>query len=95
MPGHGEVYTAAGQRIAALERHFDRRRQLVVRKLERGEDMTTLYGLTRSMFPNLKGMELFLGLSESFAYVQLLAEESRIESRETDKTYRFRLKQRE
>jgi glyoxylase-like metal-dependent hydrolase (beta-lactamase superfamily II) len=95
MPGHGEVYTTAEQRIAVLERHFDYRRQLVLRKLQRGEGLTTLYGLTRSMFPSLKGMELFLGLSESFAYVQLLAEESRIESRETDKTYRFRLKQRE
>ncbi len=84
LPGHGSIFFNMKERIAALIAHIDHRKQFVVRLIhdsrQKESDGLTLYRLTCKMFPHLKGMELFLGLSEAYAYIQLLELEGRIET---------------
>ena len=78
--------------------HFERRRRQVLRMIahdngERsGETGVTLLELSRRMFPGLKEMAVFLGLSEAFAYVQRLASESLVEIWQEQGIGRCRLK---
>jgi hypothetical protein len=60
--------------------------------LKNDGDSLTLLQLTRRMFPGLKDMELFLGLSEAYSYVQLLQSESLIETRRKKAVRRYELK---
>ena len=89
LPGHGTAFCDMKDRIIALKDHIDRRKQVVMRLMQdsrqHAPDGLTLYRLARKMFPNLKGLEIFLGLSEAYAYIQLLESEGRIETcREKD-----------
>jgi glyoxylase-like metal-dependent hydrolase (beta-lactamase superfamily II) len=89
LPGHGSAFRDSKDRIAALKDHIDHRKQVVMRLMrdsrQNAPEGLTLYRLARKMFPNLKGLEVFLGLSEAYAYIQLLESEGRIEtSREKD-----------
>jgi glyoxylase-like metal-dependent hydrolase (beta-lactamase superfamily II) len=97
LPGHGPAFADAAGRAAALAEHFNRRRQFVVRRLQRmgsplqADRAMTLYDLTPAIFPGLEGLDLFLGLSEVFAYLQLLETEGLIESRPDGRLCRYRL----
>jgi glyoxylase-like metal-dependent hydrolase (beta-lactamase superfamily II) len=89
LPGHGSTFCNMKERIAALKNHIDHRKQVVMRLMQdsrqNAPEGLTLYRLARKMFPNLKGLEIFLGLSEAYAYIQLLESEGRIEtSRKND-----------
>jgi glyoxylase-like metal-dependent hydrolase (beta-lactamase superfamily II) len=84
LPGHGSAFCDMTGRITALKNHVDHRKQVVMRLMHDRRQNTpeglTLYRLARKMFPNLKGLEVFLGLSEAYAYIQLLESEGRIET---------------
>ncbi len=85
LPGHGTAFCDMKDRIIALKDHIDSRKQIVMRLMldsrQKAPEGLTLYRLARKMFPSLKGLEIFLGLSEAYAYIQLLETEGRIEIR--------------
>ena len=86
LPGHGPAFTRSQQRSAAVLKHFDRRKKRVLQLMrypspaKDGGGMT-LHHLALGLFPGLKDMELFLGLSEVYAHAQLLESESLVETR--------------
>jgi len=97
LPGHGPYFSHGQGRATAILEHFNRRKQLVLNlmgdtALKTNSDGMTLLHLTRRMFPNLKEMELFLGLSEAYAYIQLLESESLIETWQEKAVCRCQLK---
>ena len=95
LPGHGSAFCNMKDRIAALKVHINHRKQSVVRLMhdsrQKEPDGLTLYRLTCKMFPRLKGLEVFLGLSEAYAYIQLLDAEGRIETSLENNIRCFRL----
>ena len=97
-PGHGSSFGHARQRATAILDHFKRRRRQVIRLMAReqaglpADQGVPLAQLVRHMFPGLKEMAVFLGLSEAYAYFQRLESESLLESwRELGVAY-YRLK---
>lgn len=98
LPGHGPYFSHGQRRATAILEHFNRRKKLVLKlmgwdpALKTNGDGVTLLHLTRRMFPNLKEMELFLGLSEAYAYVQFLESESFIETWQEKAVCRYQLK---
>lgn len=84
LPGHGSAFCDIKDRIAALKVHIDHRKRLVVRLMRDSRQKEpgglTLYRLACKMFPQLKGLEVFLGLSEAYAYFQLLESEGKVET---------------
>jgi glyoxylase-like metal-dependent hydrolase (beta-lactamase superfamily II) len=98
MPGHGSPFTHAGDRMKALFRHFERRKQFVLKKLQKDAaarsqaEGLTLFRLTDRIFPHLLGLELFLGLSEAFAYLQLLEYENHVITWEQNGIQRYALR---
>jgi glyoxylase-like metal-dependent hydrolase (beta-lactamase superfamily II) len=98
LPGHGAAFTHARQRGGAILDHFARRRKQVVRLMAReqakhpGDRGVSLSQLVQQMFPGLKEMAVFLGLSEVYAYLQLLESESLVGSWQEQGIGRYRLK---
>ena len=99
LPGHGSDFAHARQRGVALLNHFGRRRKQVIRLMTHaqaglpGDQGVTLTQLVRQMFPGLKDMAVFLGLSEAYAYLQLLESEALLEVWCDQGGGRYRLKQ--
>jgi glyoxylase-like metal-dependent hydrolase (beta-lactamase superfamily II) len=98
LPGHGAPFGQARQRGGAILDHFVRRRKQVVRLMAREQAEhpenrgVSLSQLARNMFPGLKEMAVFLGLSEAYAYLQLLESESLVGSWQEQGIGRYRLK---
>lgn len=98
LPGHGAPFGHVRQRGQAILDHFTRRRKQVIRLMAReqsnipGDHGVKPLQLVRHMFPGLKDMAVFLGLSEAFAYLQLLESESLVESWQEQGVGRYRLK---
>jgi glyoxylase-like metal-dependent hydrolase (beta-lactamase superfamily II) len=95
LPGHGSAFCDIKDRITALKVHIDHRKRLVVRmmndSLQKDPAGLTLYRLACKMFPQLKGLEVFLGLSEAYAYFQLLESEEKVETWKEKNIRCFRL----
>ncbi|MFZ3044556.1 MAG: MBL fold metallo-hydrolase, partial [Desulfatirhabdiaceae bacterium] len=96
LPGHGAVFFNLKKQTDKLLHHFDHRKKVVIRLMEKDNGNLDTYGLTvydlsRRMFPGLNGMDVFLGLSEALAYIQLLELEGRLEIRQKNdiRFYRF------
>jgi glyoxylase-like metal-dependent hydrolase (beta-lactamase superfamily II) len=98
-PGHGSPFTHARQRGVAILNHFVRRRKQVIRVMAReqaglpGDKGISLSQLVRLMFPGLKEMAIFLGLSEAYAYLQRLESEALLDAWCEQGIGRYRLKQ--
>jgi hypothetical protein len=84
-PGHGPDFGHGSQCIAAVKEHFTRRRGVVLGRLADGSRQAssksplTLYQLTCKLFPGLRGLENFLGVSEGYAYLQTMRESPELE----------------
>lgn len=97
LPGHGAAFGNPASRAAAILAHFEKRQRQVLRMVARdsagqpGGEGLTLYQLARRMFPGLKEMAVFLGVSEAFAYLQRLTSEGRLASWQAEGVYRCRL----
>jgi glyoxylase-like metal-dependent hydrolase (beta-lactamase superfamily II) len=97
LPGHGAAFFNLKKHTDKLLHHFDHRKKVVIRLMEKenGNPETsyglTVYDLSRRMFPGLNGLDVFLGLSEALAYIQLLELEGRLEIRQKNdiRFYRF------
>ena len=98
LPGHGAAFGPARSRAAAILAHFAKRRQQILRMIAQdsaaqpgGEGMTA-YPLACRMFPGLKDMAVFLGVSEVFAYLQQLEADGQLESWQAQGVGRWCLK---
>jgi glyoxylase-like metal-dependent hydrolase (beta-lactamase superfamily II) len=98
LPGHGPSFSHARQRGTAILDHFTRRRKQVIRLMAHeqaelpGDHGVHLTQLVRHMFPGLKEMAVFLGLSEAYAYLQRLESESLVDVWRERGVGRYRLK---
>lgn len=98
LPGHGAAFNQAGPRAAAILAHFEKRQGQVLRMVARddagrpGGEGVTPFQLAGRLFPGLKEMAVFLGVSEAFAYLQRLETEGHLESRQSRGVGRWRLK---
>ena len=83
-PGHGAWFSESRKRTEVVKAHMKRWRDNVVHLIKRngngadGKNGMTLVTLARKMFPSLKETELFLALSEAYAYMNLLVSEDRL-----------------
>lgn len=98
LPGHGAAFSRARSRAAAILAHFETRQRQVRRMVARdlagqpGGDGVTLFQLAHRLFPGLKDMAVFLGVSAAFAYLQHLEAEGFLERRQVRGACRYRLK---
>jgi len=76
LPGHGGVFNDCQGVIDVGRRHhrfqFDRIKEKI-----RAKELNA-YQLSKEIYPNLKGWEIFLGLSEVLAHLDLLVERQEI-----------------
>ena len=78
MPGHGAPFSNHHKRIQdLLDHHEERTRQVIeiLRSHSRDSDSIpglTRYQMTQLLFNNLKGMDVFLGLSEIKGHLEIL-----------------------
>lgn len=96
LPGHGSAFQTGTERIGALAAHIDARKKTVERLMQKNRldnrGGLTLYQLACIMFPRLEGLDVFLGLSEAYAYLQIFESEGRIERPGKPDTPSFLLK---
>jgi glyoxylase-like metal-dependent hydrolase (beta-lactamase superfamily II) len=82
LPGHGQPIP--DHRGLVQDRlDFHRKRADKILAVLDGDEKT-LYELTLPLFPNLRGLDMFLALSEVLGHVDLLEKEARIERVERD-----------
>jgi len=70
LPGHGDEIEGHGQLIAERLRFYRERRDRILGFIQ--AEVTTVYELCLRLFPSLKAEQLFLGLSETVGYLDLL-----------------------
>lgn len=83
-PGHGKVMPDYRREIVTCRRHH-RERSKYLMDLMRINGEKNVYELSRLMFPNLTGFDVFLGLSEVQAHLDFLEEQGFINIRESGK----------
>ena len=87
FPGHGAPFSNAGERAEEIIGHHLVRRQEVLDAFsgkkndlsDRGE--MTLFMVSQTVFPELRGWDIFLGLSETYGHLEVLEEEGLVTSR--------------
>lgn len=82
-PGHGEVIDDYRQVVAMVREHHQARFNALV-DLLRKYGPCTAFELSRITYPDLKGFNIFLGLSEVQAHLDVLVEEGRVEVEKKD-----------
>ncbi len=76
LPGHGEPIRDFKSLLEKILRHHDQRLGQVLSILSQGE--RTAYDISRALFPNTESFEVFLGVSEILAHLNILLEEEKI-----------------
>ncbi|RJR49516.1 MAG: MBL fold metallo-hydrolase [Desulfobacteraceae bacterium] len=87
LPGHGARFSNAAERAREIIGHHLVRRQEVLDAFS-GNKMglsdrggMTLFMVSQAVFPELRGWDIFLGLSETHGHLEVLEEEGLITSR--------------
>jgi glyoxylase-like metal-dependent hydrolase (beta-lactamase superfamily II) len=75
-PGHGAPFQGHRKLIRERLAFHDRRAAKVLGFLAGGP--ATVYDLSRRLFPNLAGVDLFLGLSETLGHLDLLEDRGQV-----------------
>ena len=75
-PGHGGVFNDYRGAINVARRHHESQFKTILSKLN-GQQLNS-YELSKAVYPNLKGWDIFLGLSEIQAHLDLLVERGAI-----------------
>jgi glyoxylase-like metal-dependent hydrolase (beta-lactamase superfamily II) len=87
LPGHGARFSNAGERAREITGHHRMRRQEVLDAFsDNKSDLSdrggmTLFMVSRKLFPNVRGWDIFLGLSEAYGHLEVLEEEGLVTSR--------------
>jgi glyoxylase-like metal-dependent hydrolase (beta-lactamase superfamily II) len=83
-PGHGSAFGGHCKRVEQIKRHHRLRKQTILQMLRNasgrreGDPGPSLCQLSGKLFPSLKELDMFLGLSEVRAYLDLLEFESSV-----------------
>jgi len=97
LPGHGSSFSNHRKRINAMRGHHRVRREEVLNTLKaQDEKASTRHGVTpywvcRQLFPEIEGWDVFLGLSETFAHLEMLEEERSVKSHQEQGQQFYRL----
>ncbi|MBW1768044.1 MAG: MBL fold metallo-hydrolase [Deltaproteobacteria bacterium] len=87
LPGHGARFSNAGERAREIIGHHRMRRQEVLDAFSDNKsdlsdrDGMTLFMVSQKLFPELRGWDIFLGLSEAYGHLEVLEQEGMITSR--------------
>jgi len=101
LPGHGPSFSNHQKRIDTITSQHRMRRKEVLNALtahdERASSLhgMTLYAISRQLFPGLKNWDVFLGLSETRAHLEMLEEEGLVRSHQVKGLQLYRLGQAE
>ncbi len=82
-PGHGEVIDDYRKLVAEVQEHHRARCDALVGLL-REHGPCTAFELSRVTYPHLKGFNIFMGLSEVQAHLDVLVEEGRVKMEKRD-----------
>ncbi|MEW6276029.1 MAG: MBL fold metallo-hydrolase [Bacillota bacterium] len=88
-PGHGEVFTDHRKLIASYYAHHENRLEYLLAMLRKHGELT-VFKLSRLVYPGLNGFDIFLGLSEIQAHLDVLEERGLIVAREHEKVFYYR-----
>ncbi len=91
-PAHGEPIEDVGKTIAMFREQFRLRQDSILSILSGGE--STVYGIGRKLFPDIRGkrlpLEIFLMVSEVYTHLQVLEKEKAVESGEKNGALYYR-----
>ena len=87
-PGHGALFQGHRKLIRERLAFHDRRAARVLGFL--AEEPATVYALSRRLFPNLEGVDLFLGLSETLGHLDLLEDRGLVTHRRAERELIYR-----
>ena len=76
LPGHGDIIEDAMDALKRGRVHHQKRLRLVYNTLK-GNNMS-VYQLMRVFYPDIKGFEVYLGISEVFAHVDYLVSQGKL-----------------
>lgn len=76
LPGHGGTFNDYNSVINVGRRHHQSQFARIKDKLQAGE--LNAFQISRAMYPDLKGWDIFLGLSEVVAHLDLLVEKGQL-----------------
>lgn len=88
-PGHGEAFGDHHQLIASYYEHHENRLNYL-RELLRSHAELSVFQLSQLVYPDLNGFDIFLGLSEIQAHLDVLQERGLVCSREREKVFYYR-----
>lgn len=77
-PGHGEEIKDIGELCEKLRGHHQKRKELILSIIGSGDK--TIYQSVLEIFNNLAPRDVFLGVSEVVAHLDLLEDEARVET---------------
>jgi glyoxylase-like metal-dependent hydrolase (beta-lactamase superfamily II) len=86
LPGHGHSFSGHVKRVLEIQAHHRQRRKDVLRILDkarstvRGRAGTTQYFIARALFPELNGVDFYLGLSEAQGHLEMLEDEGLVDA---------------
>lgn len=87
-PGHGEVISDYHRVIATCLQHHQERANWIMELLH-GNGEKNVYEICQLVFPGLTGYDVFLGLSEIQAHLDILAKQELVKIREQEKVFYY------
>jgi len=81
-PGHGGVIDNYRQVIQKTRQHHLQRLKSVYDIINRDKGSKTIYETTKMLYPNIKGFDILLGLSETVAHLDYLFDEGKVVTKE-------------
>jgi glyoxylase-like metal-dependent hydrolase (beta-lactamase superfamily II) len=76
LPGHGGNIDDSREAVAVARKHHQARLELVYQAIK--EQSKSVYQLMRVFYPDIKGFEIYLGISEIYSHVDYLVAQGRI-----------------
>ncbi|MFH1350845.1 MAG: MBL fold metallo-hydrolase [Pseudomonadota bacterium] len=87
FPGHGAPFSNAGERAREIiSHHLVRRQEVLDAFTDNKSDLSdrdgmTLFMVSQAVFPELRGWDIFLGLSETYGHLEVLEKDGLVASR--------------
>jgi glyoxylase-like metal-dependent hydrolase (beta-lactamase superfamily II) len=87
LPGHGEPITDVRTLVESRVSFHRARCDVIQMHVRSGVD--TVYALTRMLFPKIRGIDIFLGLSEVIGHLDILEQEKKIQCDDRNPVWRY------
>lgn len=87
LPGHGEEIDDPKGLIQQMTQHHQQRMDQILSLL--GLEEKTPYEIALDLFPGVPPFEIFLGISEALAHLEILKEEGKVHVKEKDEKYYY------